>query len=128
MGIFLASCAPKPICISTSTIRTQVETLQTRRSKNAARWPRTRERPQAGEKPGKSPGARRGVEQWGQRLVRLEEQSSDMPVAEPWSEPPVARRRVFFEGLFRRSPPSQAYKEFVQRCLKERGYDPVGWE
>ncbi|HLZ34881.1 MAG TPA: glycine zipper family protein [Nitrospira sp.] len=31
-------------------------------------------------------------------------------------------------GLFRRSPPSNAYKQFVQRCLKERGYDPVGWE
>ena len=31
-------------------------------------------------------------------------------------------------GLFRRSPPSQAYKQFVQRCLNERGYDPVGWE
>jgi hypothetical protein len=34
----------------------------------------------------------------------------------------------FLRGLFRRSPSSQAYKEFVQRCLKERGYDPVGWE
>ena len=34
----------------------------------------------------------------------------------------------FLRGLFRRSPPSQAYKQFVQRCLKERGYDPVGWE
>jgi hypothetical protein len=34
----------------------------------------------------------------------------------------------FLRGLFRRWPPSQAYKEFVQRCLKERGYDPVGWE
>ena len=34
----------------------------------------------------------------------------------------------FLRGLFRRSPPSQAYKEFVQRCLKERGFDPVGWE
>jgi len=31
-------------------------------------------------------------------------------------------------GLFRRSPPSQAYIGFVNRCLKERGYDPVGWE
>jgi len=31
-------------------------------------------------------------------------------------------------GLFRRSPPSQTYKQFVQRCLNERGYDPVGWE
>ncbi|WP_455241889.1 glycine zipper family protein [Petrachloros mirabilis] len=34
----------------------------------------------------------------------------------------------FLRGLFRRSPPSAAYKQFVQRCLKERGYDPVGWE
>ena len=34
----------------------------------------------------------------------------------------------FLRGLFRRSPPSNAYKQFVQRCLKERGYDPVGWE
>lgn len=31
-------------------------------------------------------------------------------------------------GLFRKSPPSEAYKQFVNRCLKERGYDPVGWE
>jgi uncharacterized protein YcfJ len=34
----------------------------------------------------------------------------------------------FLRGLFRRSPPSSAYKQFVQRGLKERGYDPVGWE
>jgi uncharacterized protein YcfJ len=34
----------------------------------------------------------------------------------------------FLRGLFRRSPPSNAYKQFVQRCLNERGYDPVGWE
>jgi uncharacterized protein YcfJ len=34
----------------------------------------------------------------------------------------------FLRGLFRRSQPSNAYKQFVQRCLKERGYDPVGWE
>ncbi len=34
----------------------------------------------------------------------------------------------FLRGLFRRSPPSTAYKQFVTRCLKERGYDPVGWE
>jgi uncharacterized protein YcfJ len=34
----------------------------------------------------------------------------------------------FLRGLFRRSPPSNAYKQFVLRCLKERGYDPVGWE
>jgi len=34
----------------------------------------------------------------------------------------------FLRGLFRRSPPSNAYKQFVNRCLKERGYDPMGWE
>ncbi len=34
----------------------------------------------------------------------------------------------FLRGFFRRSPPSNAYKQFVNRCLKERGYDPVGWE
>ena len=34
----------------------------------------------------------------------------------------------FLRGLFRKAPPSNAYKQFVQRCLKERGYDPVGWE
>ena len=31
-------------------------------------------------------------------------------------------------SLFRRSGPSQAYRGFVDRCLRERGYDPVGWE
>ena len=31
----------------------------------------------------------------------------------------------FLRGLFRKSPPSEAYKQFVTRCLKERGYDPV---
>ncbi|MGQ0696073.1 MAG: glycine zipper family protein [Nitrospiraceae bacterium] len=34
----------------------------------------------------------------------------------------------FLRGLFRKSPPSEAYKQFVNRCLQERGYDPVGWE
>jgi outer membrane lipoprotein SlyB len=34
----------------------------------------------------------------------------------------------FLRGLFRRSPPSNTYKQFAQRCLKEWGYDPVGWE
>jgi hypothetical protein len=31
-------------------------------------------------------------------------------------------------GLFRKSPPSASYQQFVNRCLRERGYDPVGWE
>ena len=31
-------------------------------------------------------------------------------------------------GLFRKAPPSQAFKQFVIRCLQERGYEPMGWE
>ncbi len=31
-------------------------------------------------------------------------------------------------GLFSRRPPSRAYTAFVDRCLLDRGYDPVGWE
>jgi hypothetical protein len=31
-------------------------------------------------------------------------------------------------SLFGRSQPSEAYRGFVNRCLQERGYDPVGWE
>ena len=34
----------------------------------------------------------------------------------------------FMRSLFRRSEPSQAYRGFVDRCLRERGYEPVGWE
>ncbi len=31
-------------------------------------------------------------------------------------------------GLFRASEPSPVYKNFVNRCLRERGYEPIGWE
>lgn len=31
-------------------------------------------------------------------------------------------------GLFRRSPPSAAFTNYVDRCLRERGYDPTGWQ
>jgi hypothetical protein len=31
-------------------------------------------------------------------------------------------------SLFRRDQPSQAYRGFVDRCLQERGYEPVGWD
>ncbi len=34
----------------------------------------------------------------------------------------------FLRGLFRRSPPSGAFTNYVDRCLRERGYDPTGWE
>ncbi len=31
-------------------------------------------------------------------------------------------------GLFKASEPSPVYKNFVNRCLRERGYEPIGWE
>jgi hypothetical protein len=31
-------------------------------------------------------------------------------------------------GLFSRPKPGQGYINFVNRCLTERGYEPVGWE
>ncbi len=31
-------------------------------------------------------------------------------------------------GLFSRPRPGQGYINFVDRCLKERGYEQVGWE
>lgn len=34
----------------------------------------------------------------------------------------------FLRGLFKASQPSQVYKNFVNHCLRERGYEPVGWD
>jgi hypothetical protein len=35
----------------------------------------------------------------------------------------------FLRGLFRsKSNPSQTYKNYVTQCLKEKGYQPVGWQ
>jgi len=31
-------------------------------------------------------------------------------------------------GLFTRPRPGQAYMNVVDRCLKEKGYEPMGWE
>ncbi len=33
-----------------------------------------------------------------------------------------------FRGIIKASQPSPVYKTFVNRCLKEKGYDPIGWE
>lgn len=34
----------------------------------------------------------------------------------------------FMRGLFKGSKPSAAYRNFVNRCLGDRGYDVVGWD
>jgi hypothetical protein len=31
-------------------------------------------------------------------------------------------------GASRASRPSPVFKNFVNRCLREKGYDPIGWE
>jgi hypothetical protein len=31
-------------------------------------------------------------------------------------------------SMFSRRQPSQVYKQYVNRCLRERGYDVVGWK
>ena len=33
-----------------------------------------------------------------------------------------------FRGLFQASEPTPTHKTFVNRCLRERGYESIGWE
>ena len=42
----------------------------------------------------------------------------------------VGATQGFLVGLFRAgsSDPSPVYQNFVNRCLKERGYEPMGWD
>ena len=34
----------------------------------------------------------------------------------------------FLRGLFKRREPSQVHKRFVEKCLRDRGYEPIGWD
>lgn len=36
--------------------------------------------------------------------------------------------RGLIRGLIRKQNPSPVYKTFVNRCLREKGYDPIGWQ
>jgi hypothetical protein len=36
--------------------------------------------------------------------------------------------RGLIHGLAGKRGPSPVYKNFVNRCLRERGYEPIGWE
>lgn len=31
-------------------------------------------------------------------------------------------------GIYKASQPSPVYKAFVNRCLRDKGYEPIGWE
>ena len=34
----------------------------------------------------------------------------------------------FLRGLFKPRQPSQVHKRFVEKCLRDRGYEPIGWD
>lgn len=34
----------------------------------------------------------------------------------------------FLHGLFKTSEPSPLYKNYVEKCLREKGYEIVGWQ
>jgi len=36
--------------------------------------------------------------------------------------------RGLIHGLTRKQSPSPVYKSFVNRCLREKNYDPIGWQ
>jgi hypothetical protein len=36
--------------------------------------------------------------------------------------------RGLIHGLTRKQNPSPVYRNFVDRCLREKGYDPIGWQ
>lgn len=36
--------------------------------------------------------------------------------------------RGLLRGLFSGREPDPVFREFVDRCLRERGYEPIGWE
>jgi hypothetical protein len=35
---------------------------------------------------------------------------------------------ALLQGLFRSKPPDPSYRQFVDRCLREKGYEPVAWK
>jgi hypothetical protein len=36
--------------------------------------------------------------------------------------------RAAVHEMFRKRGPSAVYKNFVNRCLRDKGYDPIGWQ
>ena len=35
---------------------------------------------------------------------------------------------ALLQGLFRSKPPDPSYRQFVDQCLREKGYEPAGWK
>jgi phage tail tape-measure protein len=36
--------------------------------------------------------------------------------------------QALLQWLFRSKPPDPSYRQFVDRCLREKGYEPAGWK
>jgi len=35
---------------------------------------------------------------------------------------------ALLQGLFSSKPPDPSYRQYVDRCLREKGYEPTGWK
>lgn len=35
---------------------------------------------------------------------------------------------TLFGWMFQRSEPDPVYRNFVEKCLRDKGYDPIGWQ
>src|SRR5512143_1964767 len=35
---------------------------------------------------------------------------------------------TMFGWMFRRSEPDPVYRNFVEKCLRDKGYEPIGWQ
>lgn len=35
---------------------------------------------------------------------------------------------TMFGWMFRRSEPDPTYRNFVEKCLRDKGYEPIGWQ
>jgi outer membrane lipoprotein SlyB len=35
---------------------------------------------------------------------------------------------ALLQGLFASKPPDPSYRQYVDRCLREKGYEPTGWK
>ena len=129
LTVCVASCvAPKPILYPNEHYKVGGMKRLNRRSTTAARWPRMSARTPSQGKTGRVAGNTAGGGAVGSAAVAV----GDAVVGHPGRGAMVGAASGatagFLRGLFRRSAPSQAYKQFVQRCLTERGYEPVGWE
>ena len=98
LAVGLVSCAaPKPILYPNQHYKEVGQEVAERDIDDCSQMAKDAGATQSQGKRAKLPATRRQVEQSDQRRVRSAERSSDTRAAEPWWEPPAARRPDFFE-------------------------------